>query len=316
MVDYLVSRKLEHVTKAPMPMGRVADSRNRHEELINKINTYQKELFAMKYQDLSGLYEQEIMKQLEEKKLKLELEDQSRFFNQLSANADFEHWSKAAYWSLDEAIALSFGKNPNIVNWVKVNPLTGVSKFASDYASRRDLALRAVHCRKLYDKVMPSIFLSWTKELQLEIPAALIAEVEKMGGTATNWLEKYQEIERKYQKQSKELSELETNTKALNAKFNEELHQLKDAINKNEQFIIDSINEHMTAEISKYPTELAAAVQAWRAVFNTTGKSKPKAKIKVWLDTHETFKGLSNEAKERIATVANWDKLGGATRTG
>ena len=219
MVEYLVSRKLEHVTKAPMPMGRVADSRNRHEELINKINTYQKELFAMKYQDLSGLYEQEKLKQLEEKKLKLELEDQSRFFNQLRANADYEHWSKAAYWSLDEAIALSFGKDPNIVNWLKVKPLTGVSKFASDYASRRDLALRAMPCRKLYDPVLPSIFLSWAKELELEIPAALIAEVEKMGGTATNWFEKYQELERKYQKQSKELSAFETNTKPLSTRI-------------------------------------------------------------------------------------------------
>ena len=316
IIDYLVSLKFGYSSTIPMSLTDFDYSANISNELSDLIDTYRKELFAMKHEDLSSLYKQEQLKQSEKIKLNFELKERSRFFNLPNANANFEHWSKAAHWSLDEAIALSFGKDPNIVNWVKVKPLTDVSKFARDYASRRDLALRAVPWKKLYDPMPPSIFLSWSKELQLEIPAALITEVEKMGGTATNWLEKYQEIERKYQKQSKELSALETNTKALNAKFNEVLHQLKDAINKNEQFIIDSINEDMTAEISKYPTELTAAVQAGRAVFNTTGKSKPKAKIEVWLDTHETFKGLSNEAKERIATVANWDKLGGATRTG
>ena len=64
-----------------------------------------------------------------------------------------------------------------------------------------------------------------------------------------------------------------------------------------------------------YPQELAAALQAWQAVSSIEGKGKPKARIKAWLDNHETFKKLSIEAKERIATVANWDKLGGATRT-
>ena len=60
-----------------------------------------------------------------------------------------------------------------------------------------------------------------------------------------------------------------------------------------------------------FPPELDFAVQAWRAVFTTEGKAKPKARIREWLDENTT---LSNAAKERIATVANWDKTGGATR--
>jgi hypothetical protein len=34
------------------------------------------------------------------------------FFNQPDAVADYDHWSKTAHWTLDEAIALSFGKAP------------------------------------------------------------------------------------------------------------------------------------------------------------------------------------------------------------
>lgn len=61
-----------------------------------------------------------------------------------------------------------------------------------------------------------------------------------------------------------------------------------------------------------YPPELDIALQVWRAVSATKGKGKPKARIKEWLDNNTT---LSNEAKERVAIVANWEKTGGATRT-
>lgn len=75
-------------------------------------------------------------------------------------------------------------------------------------------------------------------------------------------------------------------------------------------------NASVTPEFDKlsptYPPELDLALQAWRAVLKSNEKGKPKARIRAWLDNNTT---LSNEAKERIATVANWDKLGGATRT-
>lgn len=61
-----------------------------------------------------------------------------------------------------------------------------------------------------------------------------------------------------------------------------------------------------------YPMELDYALQAWYAVSDSGKKIKPKMQIKKWLDENTT---LSNEAKNRISIVANWDKLGGATRT-
>jgi len=61
-----------------------------------------------------------------------------------------------------------------------------------------------------------------------------------------------------------------------------------------------------------YPLELDMALQAWHEVSATEGKSKPKARIRAWLDANAK---LSDAAKERIEIVANWDKKGGATRT-
>jgi hypothetical protein len=47
-------------------------------------------------------------------RVKAEQEEGERFFNRPHANADFDHWSKAAHWTLDEAIALSLGKAPEV----------------------------------------------------------------------------------------------------------------------------------------------------------------------------------------------------------
>ena len=61
-----------------------------------------------------------------------------------NANADIDHWSKAAHWTLDEAIALSLGKAPELVRWERLQSLTALgSPFVIQYARRRDLALRA-----------------------------------------------------------------------------------------------------------------------------------------------------------------------------
>lgn len=61
-----------------------------------------------------------------------------------------------------------------------------------------------------------------------------------------------------------------------------------------------------------YPPELDIAMQAWREVSATEGKGKPKTRIKAWLDANTK---LSAEAKDRISIVANWNKMGGATRS-
>lgn len=74
-------------------------------------------------------------------------------------------------------------------------------------------------------------------------------------------------------------------------------------INKKELFDKDS---------SAYPLELDWAMRAWEVVRNDKSKGKPKAKVKAWLDANTQ---LSNEAKDRISIVVNWDKTGGATRT-
>ncbi len=164
------------------------------QERIKEIEAYQNELRAKPREELQALYDQEQTKERHEQQAKAELEERQRFFNQSHAKADLVHWSKAPYWTLDEAIALSFGKAPEVVKWESVKGycvqgvwLQGVpfqgpnSPFAVKYGRVRELALRAKASKQLSDPVLPSIFLAWARRMEIEVPAELVAQIEARG---------------------------------------------------------------------------------------------------------------------------------------
>ncbi len=106
-----------------------------------------------------------------------------------------------------------------------------------------------------------------------------------------------------------------------------ELKAMADVVNTTKREISENNKQHVQLENASWPTfdkasptyppELDIALQAWRAVSTSEGKGKPKARIIEWLVANPEIAGskLSNQVKERIATVANWHKTGGATRT-
>ncbi|MEO6299597.1 MAG: hypothetical protein ABIO62_08205 [Paracoccaceae bacterium] len=66
-----------------------------------------------------------------------------------------------------------------------------------------------------------------------------------------------------------------------------------------------------------FSDELAFAVKAWRALATShSPKKSPKASIRTWIEANLSMWDGKNppsiEAKERIATVLNWEKSGGA----
>ena len=173
--------------------------------LISKIEEYQAELCAMRPEEVQALYGQEHEKERQEhEKVRIEWqaradrEEAQRFFNQPWAEADFEHWSKAAHWTLDEAIALSFGKAPAVVSWQTVKGYVGISRFATQYARVRDLALRATHWQQLYDPVLPGIFLAWAKRNEIEYPAELENQAVARGHQIADWKSLYDGIQAQF----------------------------------------------------------------------------------------------------------------------
>jgi hypothetical protein len=68
--------------------------------------------------------------------------------------------------------------------------------------------------------------------------------------------------------------------------------------------------------IDPYPQELRAAIEAFNAVrgdSSVTKRCSPKAALAAWLEKNKP--DLSASARERVATVANWQPAGGAPKT-
>jgi hypothetical protein len=86
-------------------------------------------------------------------------QEQQRVWNQPCADMNIAHWARAPIWTLDEATALSLGKDPRWVNWQVVGPHTRESAFAEAYGLRRDLLLRAKSVGELDDPDQPTRFL-------------------------------------------------------------------------------------------------------------------------------------------------------------
>ena len=164
--------------------GRADDDRR---EYLDRARTYRSELEAMSAESLAEADQQEQAKIDEQARARTAAETArfveerrakaERFFNQPQSLANFRYWAKAAYWTLEEATALSFGKNPGVVNSESVKPHAGYSPFPADYARLKELVERArdfrqISDRQIGDKVTPSEFIAWAKRTGIDFAQA------------------------------------------------------------------------------------------------------------------------------------------------
>jgi hypothetical protein len=112
IIEFLVLRNFPPLVlanlSAKLPPGGTTtlDRMLRNEER----KKYRAEIESLPVDLLQSLFESERVKAL----TAIQHEEEARFFNQPNAKADFDYWSKAEHWSLDEAIALVFGKAPEL----------------------------------------------------------------------------------------------------------------------------------------------------------------------------------------------------------
>ncbi len=132
---------------------------------------------------------EKILKAREEELERGRIRDQGCFFSDLRAAADFNHWSEAHTWTFDEAVALSFGKDPTVVSSCTLEDYLDDSPFAQDYAKRLDLALRAEPSKihRASEPTSPTDFLEWAKMAGIDMPQDLLAEIEVRGIPLVDW---------------------------------------------------------------------------------------------------------------------------------
>jgi hypothetical protein len=225
--------------------------------LADEISIYKAQLIGLPSDELQALCDAEFKKLLEEQRVKSEREEQERFFNQPHARADIAHWSKAAHWTLDEAVALSFGNAPEVVNWEKIQPFLKISAFAFQYGRVRDLALRALQWKQLYDPVLPGIFAAWAKRNDLPFPSDLEAALAERGVQVAGWQSLYDDSQRSLEESREALTAVEDKMASLQEAFSKALNLVDVLKDRNEQLMLE--NEKLADAISEVIEERDAA---------------------------------------------------------
>lgn len=180
-IGYLVWRRFPNLSVelyrgAPDHKGRETEDQR------SAMQAYVDELSALPEDQLAARARAERVRHNEElRRFEAEREEAGRFHNQPGAVADWPYWAKQAYWTVDEVTALSLGKDPRIVTWERLRSSTEISAFAKKFADQRSLFNRAVWTKELFERTLPPVFLAWAKSKDIEMPAALLAEVKKLG---------------------------------------------------------------------------------------------------------------------------------------
>ncbi len=244
-IDYLIERTAPHLRALELSIF-AKRSRNRlfsgeeaahYEELLKPIRQRRLELtndLIKNPEKFHLLLKEEKAKEQEEIRLKHEKEEQERFYNQPWAAAYLNHWCKASYWTLDEAISLSFGKDPKYVDWTKVQPLLPYNMFARKYEQLRDLVLRARNWKQLTDPVSPGFYIAWVRKNNIDFPAQLEKMVRDRGEIIENWETAYESLKKEYAEYVQKSEQIIRNQEQQINDLSSEKDSLKATVEKNQ----------------------------------------------------------------------------------
>ncbi|MES0096394.1 hypothetical protein [Mesorhizobium sp. M0019] len=155
--------------------------------IADDAQAYRKELLSQSPDNLTALLETAKADEARRYEEFRENEERQRSFNQPDASAGFDYWAKMSTWSIDEAISLSFGKNPKCISWKHIQSIENISPFASEYAAKRELAMRAKAMGQLWDSTVPAVFLAWAERMRVSVPTELVAAVKGLGIQIADW---------------------------------------------------------------------------------------------------------------------------------
>lgn len=166
---------------------RASDYPSLSEQEQSDIKQYSEELRRLPSEELLARVAR--ARQTDKEKLiqEAQAEEDKRFFNQSYCNADLKYWARMSYWSPEEFVALSFGKDPNRVNWTQISQYQQISSFARQYSMKREAVTRAVATGQLWQQTPPNLAVAWAMRMRFELPSALLQEIESLGIQVADW---------------------------------------------------------------------------------------------------------------------------------
>ena len=175
MIDTLVNKKFPNLTLAeshsfhPSASNEKRDNDSQRPDYVDA-RKYQIDLWSLLPADLWALYQQEYPGDYSPQDDELQEFDGGWFFDQPRAQALMSYWVKAAYWTPDEAVALSFLKAPNVVNEKSLEIHRDKANFAIEYFERKELVDRAIFMEVLSNPIQPQAFVEWAIDKNIHPP--------------------------------------------------------------------------------------------------------------------------------------------------
>jgi hypothetical protein len=182
---------LEKVYAAAIPTLGNLSKFSRNEAYLKEAADYRAELKQLPRTELLERAKEAAKTEADKALAKAAAEEAGRFFNQPSASADLQHWTRMSLWTLDEAVALSLGKDPRRVNWDNVRSLVQISAFAAEFQSRREIILRAKQAGQLWEQTIPGVFVAWAERMRVELPLPLTEGIRSLGVQVADWKSAY-----------------------------------------------------------------------------------------------------------------------------
>ena len=215
-IDYLVSRKFpssftaesEHEQSDSEQFMSNENRRIAGEARKSAIKKYEAELREMPKAEVLALIVAERKRHQAEIEAANAREEAQYFFHAPNAEADFIHWGQLANWELEEAVALSFGKAPEVVTAAKLKTQRRVTHFHTAFQKRMQLVERARASRQLFFPVRPKDFVVWAIRLEIDLPEELKFTVNRFDPLPDEWRSKYESEAEAHSETQARLNEL------------------------------------------------------------------------------------------------------------
>ena len=183
-------------------------------------------------------------------------------------DADFNFWAKSSYWTPEEIIALSLGKDPHAVNFQECNQRLHKFPICREYIDRSILVGRALETEQLFQATIPGFAIAWLDRWRISYPAQLRFEVEALDHQIADWKQHYLDV-------SQRANELED--------------YLREAVG-----LHDATVEQLSEERSKY--------QAWAQQALSTMDNQATQLHRLAVENHELEETIEQLTTESLKT--------------
>jgi len=143
-------------------------------ERLRKGNELASELEQLSSEELDSRYEP-ILKQRRLEESTVAHEEDAAVLHNSDLHADLEHWRQLPFWTIDEAVALSFGLEPGSAALKALDRLSDASSLKATHQKVVQRLSRAVEAKQFSDNehVTPGEFARWFKNNNVRYPAEL-----------------------------------------------------------------------------------------------------------------------------------------------